>query len=159
MKQATSVIHNPPCEHVLQKLPAYLDNEVTSSEHDAISAHLAQCDLCRAEREHLTALWVQLGQAITPQVPADLSSKIMQRIQDEEAPAAKIRLFRLLPVSAAVAVLGLLVGGWMARTLLEAETNRQGAHDLAAAMDVFAPNPRGTFVSGYLATLENPGRR
>lgn len=158
MEQITLTTHNLTCEHVLHRLPAYLDNEIAPPEHDAISAHLTQCESCRVENERLMTVWAELDQLGTSKTPTDLHGKIMQAMHNEETPPTRMRFIRLLPISAAVAVVGLLVGGWMARTILDTEAVRQGEHSLAAAMDVFAPNPRGTFVSGYLATLENPGR-
>ena len=148
----------PSCDHVLQRLTAFLDNETRPAEHDAIARHLTRCEGCRAERDRIAVLCAELGQTTTPIAPAGLSGKIMRRIQEEGTAASRIKSFRLLPVSAAVAVLGLLIGGWMARTVLDTDTHGEGEQGLIAAMDIFAPNPRGTFIHGYLATLENPGR-
>jgi anti-sigma factor RsiW len=152
---------NPPYDKVIPRLPAYLDNEVSPSEHDAISAHLARCERCRTEKEQLLTLWGELWQMPVPQAPADLADRVMRAIGDEggDAGSNPIRFSRLLPVSAAVAVVGLVVGGWLALRLLDVETNRQGEQSVVAAMDVFAPNPQGSFVGGYIAMLENPGRR
>ena len=157
------------CEQVMPRLPAYLDNEVTSAEHDAISAHLAHCERCRTEKEQLLVLWGELGEMPVPKAPAGLADKVMHVIRGEnrETATEPIRFPRLIPASAAVAaviaavigITGLVVGGWMAGGLLNTEANRQSEQSLAATMDVFAPNPRGTFVSGYLAMLENPGRQ
>jgi anti-sigma factor RsiW len=152
------------CDHVLHRLPAYLDNEIVPPEHDAISEHLAHCERCRAEKEQLLTLWGELWQMPVPQAPADLADKVMRVIrgEDVETTAEPIRFSRLLPVSAAVAavvaITGLVVGGWFAWVLLDAETERQGERSIAATMDVFAPNPQGSFVGGYIAMLENPGR-
>jgi anti-sigma factor RsiW len=152
---------NPPCDKVISRLPAYLDNEVAPSEHDAISAHLAHCERCRAEKEQLLSLWGELQKIPISHASKDLSEKIMRALGEEsgEMVAEPIRFSRLLPVSAAAAVLGLVVGGWMAEGLLNAEAERRGEESIAATMDAFAPNPYGSFVGGYLAMLENPGRR
>jgi anti-sigma factor RsiW len=152
---------NTICDKVIRRLSAYLDNEVTPSEHDAISAHLAHCKDCRAEKEQLLNLWGELQKIPIPHAPEGLSDKIMRALGDEggETVAEPIRFSRLLPVSAAVAALGLVVGAWMAGGLLNAEAERRGEESIAVTMDAFAPNPYGSFVGGYLAMLENPGRR
>ena len=157
------------CDQVSSRLPACLDDELAPQEHDAISAHMAHCERCRAEKEQLLALWGELGEMPVPTPPAGLADKVMHVIRGEnrETATEPIRFPRLIPASAAVAaviaavigITGLVVGGWMAGGLLNAEANRQSEQSLAATMDVFAPNPRGTFVGGYLAMLENPGRQ
>ena len=165
MAQDNFTPYNPPCDHVLLRLPAYLDNEIGQPEYDAISAHMAHCERCRTEKEQLLALWGELGEMPVPKAPAGLADKVMHVIRGEnrETTTEPIRFPRLIPASAAVAavigITGLVVGGWMAGGLLNAEANRQSEQSLAATMDVFAPNPRGTFVGGYLAMLENPGRQ
>ena len=161
MAQDNHVPINSPCDNVIQRLPAYLDNEVAPSEHAALSTHLAHCARCRAEKEQLLNLWGELQKIPIPHAPKGLSDKIMRALGEEggETVAEPIRFSRLLSVSAAVAVLGLVVGGWMAGGLLNAEVERRGEESIAATMDAFAPNPYGSFVGGYLAMLENPGRR
>ncbi len=156
---------NTLCDNVIQRLPAYLDNEVTPSEHDAISAHLARCARCRAEKEQLLNLWGELQKMPMPHAPKGLSDKVMRALGEEggETDEEPIRFSRLLPASAAVAaviaITGLVVGGWMAGGLLNAEAERRGEESIAVTMDAFAPNPYGSFVGGYLAMLENPRRR
>ncbi len=145
MAQDNHVPINSPCDNVIQRLPAYLDNEVAPSEHAALSTHLAHCARCRAEKEQLLNLWGELQKIPIPHAPKGLSDKIMRALGEEGGET--------------VAVLGLVVGGWMAGGLLNAEVERRGEESIAATMDAFAPNPYGSFVGGYLAMLENPGRR
>ncbi len=153
------------CEQVMPRLPAYLDNEVTSAEHDAISAHLARCERCRAEKEQILALWDALREMPVPHAPVGVADRVMCRIGNGggEAAAEPIRFPRFLPASAVVAaviaITGLVIGGWMAEGLLNAEAEQRGEESIVATMDAFAPNPYGSFVGGYLAMLENPGRR
>ena len=149
------------CDQVSPRLPAYLDDELAPPEHDAVSAHLVLCERCRTEKELLLALWGELRGLPVPRTPDRLTDKVMRLIGDEDGKAATkpLRFSRLLPVSAAVAVAGLMVGSWLAWVLLDAETEREGERSIVSTMDVFTPNPQGSFVGGYLAMLENPGRR
>ncbi len=50
------------CQEVNKLLVAYLDNEVTPSEHTLIRAHLARCDTCQRELAALSALQSRVSQ-------------------------------------------------------------------------------------------------
>lgn len=50
------------CQEVNRLLTAYLDNEVTPSEHTLVRAHLAGCDRCQQELAALSALQGRVSQ-------------------------------------------------------------------------------------------------
>src|SRR3989339_1784679 len=95
------------CQAVQEQLSAWLDGELAGAR---ITAHLERCAACREEWRRLKALDDALGNLAAP-VPPGLAEKV----------AAKIRLPRRRSwwqstALAACLVLGIALGGTMART-------------------------------------------
>lgn len=89
------------CKATLEMLSAYLDRELATQERDAIRAHLADCDRCRAEERDLRALKGLLLGVRAPEPAADFEHRLMSRLR-EEAVAPVRRRFefpRLRPLA------------------------------------------------------------
>ncbi len=125
------------CQAVQAQLSAWLDHELDEAAGAVLSAHLKRCEACRREWRQLTALDAALSNLAAP-VPSGLAEKVM----------AKVRRPRRRPgwQSAALAaclVLGIALGGTMARSFYGAAApNETGAE--VASLEVFRDFPQGS---------------
>ena len=125
------------CQIVQAQLSAWLDDEVSEATGVMLTAHLAGCEACREEWRQLKALDAALGNLAAP-VPMGLASRV----------AAKVRRPRRRSgwQSAALAaclVLGIALGGTMARSFYGGATpNEAGAE--VASLEVFHDFPQGS---------------
>jgi hypothetical protein len=125
------------CQVVQAQLSAWLDDELSEAAGAILTAHLERCEDCRREWRKLTALDAALGSLAAP-VPLGLAEKV----------AALVRRPRRRPgwQSAALAaclVLGIALGGTMARSFHGAATpNETGAE--VASLEVFHDFPQGS---------------
>lgn len=106
------------CKTTVGMLSAYLDRELAAVERDAVRAHLADCDRCRAEERDLRSLKGLLLGVRAPEPAEDFELRLMRRLQEEKArPLRKTFVFpRLRPLAlgqfgglAAAAVLAVVV--------------------------------------------------
>ena len=72
------------CEQADEMLTARLDGRLSDDEEAALSAHLAECDRCRAEWRRLEALNALLAAAPTLPAPAALSTRVLARLERRE---------------------------------------------------------------------------
>ena len=125
------------CQAVQEQLSAWLDGELSEAAGAMLTAHLGRCAACREEWRRLKALDDALGNLAAP-VPLGLAEKV----------AAKIRRPRRRSgwQSAALAaclVLGIALGGTMARTFYgEAASDEAGAE--VASLEAFHDFPQGS---------------
>lgn len=66
--------------HRTDQLSAYLDHDLTPSEHDVIERHLAECGECRATLEQLARVKSHAAALVGPPAPTDLWAGIASRI-------------------------------------------------------------------------------
>lgn len=95
-------------------LSALLDNELTADETAALQAHLAQCELCRAELERLTRV-KQVLAALPEREPPAAYWAALRAVPYETTAAARIPVLETLrgafrrPAAALAAVAAVLV--------------------------------------------------
>ena len=70
---------NGPHDH--ERLSAYLDDEIDSSERDAVESHLAECGSCRELVNDLRTLDAAIAAEPVPAVPVGLASRIGWRLR------------------------------------------------------------------------------
>ena len=125
------------CEAVQAQLSAWLDDELSEAAGAMLTAHLTRCAACREEWRKLKALDDALGNLAAP-APMGLAEKV----------AAKVRRPRRrsgwqAAALAACLVLGIALGGTMARTFYGGATpNETGAE--VASLEVFHDFPQGS---------------
>ena len=74
------------CEEFENRLPEYLENQLSPAERLAVETHLAGCARCQAFARQLQQLDAALTRAIkSPILPSDFSARLRQRIQTEGA--------------------------------------------------------------------------
>jgi predicted anti-sigma-YlaC factor YlaD len=122
------------CQAVQEQLSAWLDGELAGAR---ITAHLERCAACREEWRRLKALDDALGNLAAP-VPPGLAEKV----------AAKIRLPRRRSwwqstALAACLVLGIALGGTMARTFYGGATPDEAGAEVAS-LEAFHDFPQGS---------------
>ena len=73
------------CEEFAPLLSAFVDGELTENERAEVLAHVSGCAGCRARLDELFALHDALGALEEPEVPADLTAKVMAAVRAEKA--------------------------------------------------------------------------
>lgn len=76
------------CRSVQDRLSAYLDRELASSEMFEIRAHLFDCDGCRKEEESLRDLKRLLASSSVPEPSADFADRLCASVLAEYRPVA-----------------------------------------------------------------------
>jgi predicted anti-sigma-YlaC factor YlaD len=125
------------CQAIQAQLSAWLDDELSEAAGVMLTAHLASCEACRREWRRLKALDAALGNLAAP-APMGLAEKV----------AAKIRRPRRRSGWQAVAlaaclVLGIALGGTMARTFYGGATPDEAGAEVAS-LEVFHDFPQGS---------------
>jgi anti-sigma factor RsiW len=160
-KQALS---RKDCALIRKKLSAFADGEVSSDWHLKIEAHLETCPDCQQALAELQRLWLELDDPMPVQTRPGFERDVMRKIAEEAHPVgfdwfrSLSRLFPVPATVAMVALVGMLLGGWMGHTLLDGVTNPLGATIAATqgqsatieALDIFAPTPKGSLAHDYL---------
>lgn len=109
------------CETYLDLISARLDGELTAQEEADLTAHLQQCPACRAAAEEIKGLHSVLNDLGEVDPPAELSARVMERIQEERAHTRR-RFVRQLAGLAACLVL--CVGAMRISDATYSERNR-----------------------------------
>jgi predicted anti-sigma-YlaC factor YlaD len=125
------------CQAVQTQLSAWLDDELSEATGAMLTAHLAKCEACREEWRQLTALDDALGNLAAP-APMGLAEKVVLRVRQPRR-----RSGWQAAALAACLVLGIALGGTMARTFYGgAASNEAGAE--VASLEVFHDFPQGS---------------
>jgi hypothetical protein len=125
------------CQAVQTQLSAWLDDELSEATGAMLTAHLAKCEACREEWRRLKALDAALGNLAAP-VPLGLAEKVALRVRQPRR-----RSGWQAAALAACLVLGIALGGTMARTFYGGATpNETGAE--VASLEVFHDFPQGS---------------
>ncbi len=111
---------NADCALIDNELSAYLDQEVVTLRHRAITKHLTDCQNCRDELSHLSSVGDMIRESYRPDIPADfnlwpgIKSKLaVVQFTPKSQPqmAAKTGIHRRYYVGAAVAACFVMVFG------------------------------------------------
>jgi predicted anti-sigma-YlaC factor YlaD len=125
------------CQAVQAQLSAWLDDELSEAAGAMLTAHLTGCAACREEWRQLTALEDALGNLAAP-VPMGLAEKVAIRVRQPRR-----RSGWHATALAACLVLGIALGGTMARSFYGGATpNEAGAE--VASLEVFHDFPQGS---------------
>lgn len=73
------------CEEFAPLLSAFVDGELTENERAEVLAHVSGCAACRARLDELFVLHDALGALDEPEVPADLTARVMAAVRAEKA--------------------------------------------------------------------------
>jgi anti-sigma factor RsiW len=125
------------CQAVQAQLSAWLDDELSEAAGATLAAHLTGCEACRREWRELTALDAALSHLSAP-VPTGLAERVAAKVR-----RPRRRLGWQSAALAACLILGVALGGTMARSFYGAATpNEAGAE--VASLEVFHDFPQGS---------------
>jgi len=124
------------CPGVTEQLSAYLDGELDEARRNAVAAHLQICAACRRELELLTALEGALGSLAAP-APPDLTARVLARLHRRRRP-----WWQNLALAASL-VLGIILGGTVARDFYPRTTGNGASYEIAS-LDAFHDFPQGS---------------
>lgn len=152
------------CALFRQKLAAFADGEMSADWREKIESHLATCPECRQALSELRSLWQALDDPISVQTRPGFTQDVLRKVNSgtySHRPDWFHSWGRMFPAPAGiamVAMLGLVLGGWLGYSLVGidghlldgtlARTATQSA--TIEALDVFSPMPKGSLAHGYL---------
>jgi anti-sigma factor RsiW len=134
------------CQEVQEHLSAWLDDELDATISAAVAAHVDHCEACRRQWRKLRALDSALSDLVAP-VPPDLAAKVLARVK----PPRRRALVQSLALAACL-VLGIALGGGMARTFYAPTAAPNGTTSEIASLDTLQDFPQGslgTIVASY----------
>ena len=80
------------CKGTVEMLSAYLDRELAPVERDAVRAHLADCERCRAEERDLRTLKGLLLGVRAPEPAEDFERRLMIGLREEASRPVRRRI-------------------------------------------------------------------
>jgi predicted anti-sigma-YlaC factor YlaD len=125
------------CQAVQAQLSAWLDRELDAAAGAMLTAHLERCEVCRREWLQLTALDAALGDLAAP-APVGLAEKVAVRVRRPSR-----RSGWQSAALAACLVLGIALGGTMARSFYSPATPSETGAEVAS-LEVFHDFPQGS---------------
>jgi len=120
---------------VRERLSAYLDGELTAEERREVAAHLEGCEECRRELALLKRLDAALGSLDAP-APARLAERVLDRLQPRRR-----YVWQSLALAASL-ILGIVLGGTLARDFYPYQATSGNSEDLA--LEEFHDFPQGS---------------
>jgi len=124
------------CEGVREQLSAWLDDELSKESRAAVAAHLAVCAGCRRELAQLAALEAAWG-TLEVEAPARLTEKVLARLSKGRRP-----WWQNLALAASL-VLGIILGGALARDFYPLQPENGGSAEIMA-LEAFQDFPQGS---------------
>ena len=125
------------CLEVQDNLSAWLDGELAPEVMTQVERHLEGCAGCRGELALLTALDQALG-SLTAPVPAGLPEKVRARLARPSR-----RWWQHLALAASL-VLGIYLGGTLARDFYSQPQTPNGLSTEVASLEAFHDFPQGS---------------
>lgn len=125
------------CLEVQDRLSAWLDGELAPEVMTQVERHLEGCAGCRQELALLTALDQALGDLTAP-VPAGLPEKVRARLRRPSR-----RWWQNLALAASL-VLGIFLGGTLARDFYSQPQPQSGVSAEVAGLEAFHDFPQGS---------------
>ena len=78
------------CEHIIEKMPLLLDNQLPRQKADAIFLHIRSCPTCSAEYDFFCKTRQLTGALSAPKLPDDFHARLMHAVaQDAPKPALR----------------------------------------------------------------------
>jgi anti-sigma factor RsiW len=133
------------CQAVQAQLSAWLDDELPEAAGAALAAHLDRCEACRSEWRKLTALDAALSNLAAP-VPTGLAEKVLANLS-----RPRRRQGWQSVALAACLVLGIALGGTVARSFYGPATSTETGAEVASLEDFhdFPQGSLGAVVASY----------
>jgi anti-sigma factor RsiW len=133
------------CQKIQEQLSAWLDGELAEATGAAMEAHLAGCEACRREWLSLTALDAALGNLTAP-APTGLAEKVLLRVRRPR----RRQVWQSVALAACL-VLGIALGGTMARGFYGAAAPNETGAEVASLEDFhdFPQGSLGAVVASY----------
>jgi anti-sigma factor RsiW len=133
------------CQTVQTQLSAWLDDELSEATGAMLTAHLEGCEACRREWRQLKALDDALGNLAAP-VPMGLAEKVVAQVR-----RPRRRSGWQAAALAACLVLGIALGGTMARSFYGGATPNEAGAEVASLEDFhdFPQGSLGAVVASY----------
>jgi len=126
------------CEHVQERLSAWLDGELEAAARREVAAHLEACPGCRGELALLSRLDAALGTLEAP-LPPRLPEKVLARLRPRR------RYWWQSLAMAASLVLGIALGGILARDYYPyTTTTTANGEGEVLALEEFHDFPQGS---------------
>ena len=125
------------CQAVRTQLSAWLDDELSEAAGAMLTAHLNRCEACRGEWRQLTALDAALSHLAAP-VPRGLAEKVVATLR-----RPRRRQGWQSAALAACLILGIALGGTVARSFYGAATPNEAGTEVAS-LEVFHDFPQGS---------------
>ena len=139
------------CQAIQAQLSAWLDDELSEAAGAILTAHLERCEVCRREWRKLTALDAALGSLAAP-VPLGLAEKVAAQVR-----RPRRRSGWQSAALAACLVLGITLGGTMARSFYSPAMSLEAGTEVASLEDFrdFPQGSLGAVVASYQPEEEN----
>ena len=133
------------CQAVQAQMSAWLDDELSETTGAVLTAHLERCVACRTEWRKLTALDAALSNLAAP-VPTGLAEHVVARVR-----RPRRRSGWQSAALAACLVLGIALGGTVARGFYGAATPNETGTEVASLEDFhdFPQGSLGAVVASY----------
>jgi len=150
------------CNDVQQRIKAYLDNELTGRDAEAISSHIKSCSSCSQAAALLSRTWDILLELPGPETVPDLVPATLSRIPEEAAASFLQSLSRLFlpvpaPAFAAIAiVLGLFIGARLG-TSISTRYSEPGATEDPLYLEIFQELPPESIGDAYIQVNYSKG--
>jgi len=125
------------CQAVQAQLSAWLDDELSEAAGALLTAHLEGCEACRSEWRELRALDAALGNLMAP-APMGLAEKVVAKVR-----RPRRRSGWQSAALAACLILGIALGGTVARSFYGAATPSEAGAEVASLED-FHDFPQGS---------------
>ncbi len=109
------------CQAVKEQMSAWLDQELDADAEAVLTAHLEGCEACRSEWRKLRALDAALGNLAAP-VPRGLAEKVAAQVR---RPRPRRQGWQSAALAACL-VLGIALGGTVARSFYGADRDQRG---------------------------------
>lgn len=142
------------CQSCMRNISAYIDEELSPSLMDEVKKHLAICSSCRAEHASHLAAMTTLASLIVPEPHRRLDADVLRLVSHEPRSAG---LRRLIPAPLYAAAIGLFIGVFLARGVVQqtAVVTIESDRVIMQIMDVFSPSPPGSFSNAYFSMVAN----
>jgi hypothetical protein len=100
------------CHQINENLSAFIDNELTPDDTNAIKAHLIRCSGCRQQRDKMENLGRKIRHMTPLTAPEDFQFRVYARIHKHEANRSNRFFWRwqTIMVPAACLLLGIFLG-------------------------------------------------
>ena len=71
------------CQQSKKRVQEYLKNELTESEMDAITAHVASCEQCESEYDFEVLFNSVIQRSCSEAPPEELAERVLQKIREQ----------------------------------------------------------------------------